>query len=46
MPEDASREAGRINFVFWFMTWIAIFVFAIVAAVLVYAVVEVPRQAG
>ena len=37
MPEQASREAQRINFTFWFMTIIAIFVFSIVCAVLVYA---------
>ena len=34
---DASREAGRIIFVFWFVEWISIVIFAIVAAVLVYA---------
>jgi cytochrome c oxidase subunit II len=38
LPEPASREAGRIDFVFWFVTAICIFVFSIVAAVTVYAV--------
>jgi cytochrome c oxidase subunit II len=38
LPEPASREAGRIHFVFWFVTGICIFVFSIVAAVSVYAV--------
>jgi cytochrome c oxidase subunit 2 len=38
LPSPASREAGRIDFVFWFVTGICIFVFSIVAAVTVYAV--------
>ena len=38
LPQSASREAGRIDFVFWFVTGICIFVFSIVAAVSVYAV--------
>jgi cytochrome c oxidase subunit 2 len=40
LPEDASREAGRIDFVFWFVIAICIGIFAIVAAVMVYAVVR------
>jgi cytochrome c oxidase subunit II len=38
LPKSASDEAGRIDFVFWFVTGICVFIFAIVAAVLVYAV--------
>ena len=38
LPHSASREAGRIDFVFWFVTGICIFVFSIVAAVTVYSV--------
>jgi cytochrome c oxidase subunit 2 len=38
LPHSASREAGRIDFVFWFVTGICIFVFSIVAAVTLYAV--------
>jgi cytochrome c oxidase subunit II len=38
LPSSASDEAGRIDFVFWFVTGICIFVFSIVAAVSVYAV--------
>ena len=38
LPQPASREAGRIDFVFWFVTGICIFVFSIVAAVSVFAV--------
>jgi cytochrome c oxidase subunit II len=40
LPKSASEEAGRIDFVFWFVTGICIFVFAIVAAVSVLAVVR------
>ncbi len=38
MPVAAGREASRIQFVYWFTTAIAIVVFSIVAAVLVYSV--------
>jgi cytochrome c oxidase subunit 2 len=37
LPQPASDEAGRIDFVFWFVTGICIFVFSIVAAVTIYA---------
>jgi cytochrome c oxidase subunit II len=43
LPEPASREAGRIHFVFWFVTAICIFIFAIVAAVMAYAVLRFRR---
>jgi cytochrome c oxidase subunit 2 len=43
LPDAASREAGRIHFVFWFVTGICIFIFAIVAAVLVYSVLRFRR---
>ena len=38
LPVSASVEAGRIDFVFWFVTGICIFVFSIVAAVSIFAV--------
>jgi cytochrome c oxidase subunit 2 len=38
LPKSASDEAGRIDFVFWFVTGICIFIFAVVAAVLAFAV--------
>jgi cytochrome c oxidase subunit 2 len=44
LPEPASREAGRIDFVFWFVTGICIFVFSIVAAVSVFAVLKFRRK--
>ena len=40
LPDPASREAGRIDFVFWFVTIICIVIFAIVAAALLYAVMR------
>jgi cytochrome c oxidase subunit 2 len=40
MPPSASKEAGRIDFVFWFVTGICIFIFAIVAAVSFLAVIK------
>ena len=43
LPEPASREAGRIHFVFWFVTAICIFIFAIVAAVMAYTVLNFRR---
>jgi cytochrome c oxidase subunit 2 len=44
LPTSASKEAGRIDFVFWFVTGICIFIFAIVAAVLSYSVFKFRRQ--
>jgi cytochrome c oxidase subunit 2 len=46
LPVEASREAGRIAFTYWFMTGIAIFVFAGVAAVLVYSAWKFRVPAG
>jgi cytochrome c oxidase subunit II len=40
LPKDASREAGRIDFVFWFVIAICIALFAIVAAVMIYAILR------
>src|SRR5215470_3858664 len=40
LPISASREAGRIHFVIWFVIAICIFIFAIVAAVMIYAVLR------
>jgi cytochrome c oxidase subunit II len=44
LPLPASREAGRIDFVFWFVTGICIFIFAIVASVLGYSVLKFRRK--
>jgi cytochrome c oxidase subunit 2 len=40
LPIDASREAGRIDFVFWFVIAICIAIFALVAAVMIYAILR------
>ena len=37
MPVQATREADRIDFIYWFATVISLFVFAVVAAVLIYS---------
>jgi cytochrome c oxidase subunit 2 len=43
LPDSASREAGRIHFVFWFVTAICVAIFAVVAAVLAYSVLKFRR---
>jgi cytochrome c oxidase subunit 2 len=40
LPVSASKEAGRIHFVYWFTTVIAIAVFSVVAAVMAYSVLH------
>jgi cytochrome c oxidase subunit II len=40
LPVAASREAGRIHFVIWFVVAICIAIFAIVAAVMIYSVLH------
>ncbi len=44
LPEDASREAGRIDFVFWFVIAICIVIFALVSAVMIYVIVRFRAQ--
>ena len=40
LPTPASREAGRIDFVFWFVIVICIVIFAVVAAAMLYSIVR------
>ena len=40
LPEQSSKEAERIDFVFWFVTSICIAIFAVVAAISVYSLVK------
>jgi cytochrome c oxidase subunit 2 len=40
LPHAASKQAGRIDFVFWFVTAICIAIFALVASVIIYALVK------
>src|SRR5207244_5866358 len=44
LPEQASRQSGRIHFVFWFVTGICIAIFALVTAVIAYSVVKFRRR--
>jgi cytochrome c oxidase subunit II len=46
LPVAAGKEAQRIDFVFWFATAIAIGVFSVVAAVLVYSVWKFRAKPG
>jgi cytochrome c oxidase subunit 2 len=46
LPEDASKEATRIDFTYWFATVISLFIFAVVAAVLIYAVINFRVKPG
>jgi cytochrome c oxidase subunit 2 len=40
LPTPASKQADRIDFVFWFVTAICIAIFSLVAGVIVYAVIR------
>jgi cytochrome c oxidase subunit 2 len=40
LPTPASKEADRIDFVFWFVSVICIGIFALVTAVILYAIVR------
>src|SRR5689334_22287963 len=44
LPKPAGREADRIDFVFWFVTAICIAIFAVVAAMIVFAVMRFRRR--
>jgi cytochrome c oxidase subunit 2 len=46
LPDPASRQAGRIDFVFWFVTVISIAIFALVASVIIYSLVKFRAQPG
>ena len=45
LPDPASEQADRIDFVFWFVTTICIAIFALVAAVIVYALIKFRARA-
>jgi cytochrome c oxidase subunit 2 len=40
LPEDASRQAGRIDFTYWYSTVVALVIFAGIAAVLGYCILN------
>jgi cytochrome c oxidase subunit II len=44
LPHAASKQAGRIDFVFWFVTAICIAIFALVASVILYSILKFRAQ--
>jgi cytochrome c oxidase subunit II len=46
LPTPASRQASRIDFVYWFATIISLVIFSVVAAVLVYAMINFRAKPG
>jgi cytochrome c oxidase subunit 2 len=44
LPQEASREAGRTTFLFWFVIAICIGIFAIVVAVMTYCILRFRAQ--
>jgi cytochrome c oxidase subunit 2 len=46
LPHAASTQAGRIDFVFWFVTAICIAIFALVAAVIIYSIFKFRARPG
>jgi len=46
LPQSASEQRDRIDFVFWFTTGICIFVFTVVATLSVYALVKFRAPPG
>jgi cytochrome c oxidase subunit II len=46
LPTPATKEAGRIDFTYWFATVISLFIFAVVAAILVYAMINFRAKPG
>ncbi len=46
LPVPASKEAGRIWFVYWFSIWICLGIFALVFAVLAYALLKFRVKEG
>ena len=46
LPTPASRQAGRIYFVYWFATIISLFIFAVVAAIVTYAIINFRVKPG
>lgn len=46
LQEPASRQAARINFLYWLATGISIFVFAVVTAVMIYSIVHFRVRPG
>ncbi len=46
MPTPASRQAGRIDFVYWFATVLSLIIFSVVCAIMAYAVINFRAEPG
>jgi cytochrome c oxidase subunit 2 len=46
LPTSASKQADRINFTYWFATVICLVIFAVVAAILVYSMINFRAKPG
>ncbi len=46
LPTPASRQAGRIYFVYWFATVISLFIFSVVCAIMTYALIKFRVKPG
>ena len=46
MPTPASRQAGRIDFVYWYATIMCLVIFAVVAAILIYSIINFRAAPG
>jgi cytochrome c oxidase subunit II len=46
LPTSASKQADRINFTYWFATVISLGIFAVVAAILVYSIINFRAKPG
>ena len=46
MPDPATKQAERIDFVYWFATVISLVIFAVVCAILIYAMINFRAKPG
>jgi cytochrome c oxidase subunit 2 len=46
LPDPATKQADRINFAYWFTNTICLVIFAVVAAILIYAVINFRVKPG
>src|SRR5262249_8849840 len=46
LPTSASKQADRIDFTYWFATVICLGIFAVVAAILVYSIINFRAKPG
>jgi cytochrome c oxidase subunit II len=46
LPDPASKQAERIDFVYWFATVISLVIFAVVCAIMIYAMINFRAKPG